>query len=131
MRMLANDSVGKLLLRLVLGIVVLLHGIAKIKGGVGPIEGMLAAKGLPTFLAYGAYLGEVLGPALLIVGFWARIGALLIALNMLFAIGLAHLGDVAKLNEQGGWAIELQALILFGAIAAMLLGPGKPAINDR
>lgn len=128
---LANDSVGKLLLRLVLGVVVLLHGIAKIKGGVGPIEGMLAAKGLPTFLAYGAYLGEVLGPALLIVGFWARIGALLIALNMLFAIGLAHLGDVAKLNEQGGWAIELQALILFGAIAAMLLGPGKPAINDR
>lgn len=131
MRMLANDAVGKLLLRLVLGFVVLLHGIAKIKGGVGPIEGMLAAKGLPTFLAYGAYLGEVLGPALLIVGFWARIGALLIALNMLFAIGLAHIGDIAQLNGQGGWAIELQALILFGALAAMLLGPGKPALNDR
>lgn len=131
MKFLANDSLGKLILRLVLGGIVLLHGIAKLRNGVGFIEGVATAHGLPAFFAYGAYIGEVLGPVLLIAGFYARIGALLIAANMLFAIALVHMGQLGQLNEQGGWAIELQALLLFGAIASMFLGPGKPAVNDK
>lgn len=131
MKFLANDAVGKLILRLVLGGVVLLHGIAKLRNGVGFIEGVLTSHGLPAFLAYGAYVGEVLAPLLLIVGFYARVGALLIAANMLFAIALVHMGELGQLNDQGGWAIELQAMLLFGAIASMLLGPGRPAINDK
>lgn len=126
-----NDPIGKLVLRLALGIVVLLHGIAKLKGGVAGITGMVEAAGLPGVLGYAVLIGEVLGPILLILGYYARIGALLIALNMIVAIALAHTGDLLRLNETGGWAIELQAMLLFGAIAAMLLGPGKPAINDR
>ena len=128
---LANDSLGKLLLRLVLGLVVLLHGIAKLRGGVEGITGMIEGMGLPGFLGYAVLVGEVLGPVLLLAGFYARIGALLIALNMVVAIALAHMGEVLALNQQGGWAIELQAMLLFGALASMLLGPGKPAINDR
>ena len=128
---LANDSLGKLLLRLVLGLVVLLHGIAKLRGGVEGITGMIEGMGLPGFLGYAVLVGEVLGPVLLLAGFYARIGALLIALNMVVAIALAHMGEVLALNPQGGWAIELQAMLLFGALASMLLGPGKPAINDR
>jgi putative oxidoreductase len=131
MKFLANDAIGKLVLRLVLGGVVLLHGISKLQHGVGFIEGVLTSHGLPAFLAYGVYVGEVLAPLLLIVGFYARIGALLIAGNMVFAIALVHMGELGKLNDQGGWAIELQAMLLFGAIASMLLGPGKPAINDK
>jgi putative oxidoreductase len=131
MKFFANDAVGKLVLRLVLGAVVLLHGIAKLRGGVGFIEGVLTSHGLPAFLAYGAYVGEVLAPLLLIVGFYARVGALLVAVNMVFAIVLVHMGELARLNEQGGWAIELQAMLLFGALAAMFLGPGRPAINDK
>lgn len=128
---LANDSLGKLVLRLVLGLVVLLHGIAKLRGGVEGITGMVEGMGLPGFLGYAVLIGEVLGPVLLLAGFYARIGALLIALNMVVAIALAHMGEVLALNPQGGWAIELQAMLLFGALAAMLLGPGKPAFNDR
>ena len=59
------------------------------------------------------------------------VSALLIAGNMVFAIALVHMGQLGQLNDQGGWAIELQALMLFGAIASMLLGPGKPAVNDK
>ena len=131
MKFLANDSLGKLILRVVLGGVVLLHGIAKLRNGVGFIEGVLTSHGLPAFVAYGAYIGEVLGPLLLLAGFYARIGALLIAANMVFAIALVHLGQLGQLNEQGGWAIELQALMLFGALASMFLGPGRPAVNDK
>jgi len=131
MKFLANDAMGKLVLRLALGGIVLLHGIAKLKGGVGFIEGVATSHGLPAFVAYGAYVGEVLAPVLLIIGFYARISALLIAANMVFAIVLVHMGQLAQLNDTGGWAIELQALLLFGALASMFLGPGKPAINDK
>ena len=126
-----QSDLGRLVLRLALGILVLMHGIAKLRGGVGPIEGMLEGAGLPGFIAYGAYLGEVLGPLLVIAGFHARIGAVLIALNMLFAIGLAHMGQLGQVNEQGGWALELQGMFLFGAIAVSLLGPGRFSVNQR
>ena len=131
MRPAANEAFGKLVLRLALGTIILLHGIAKLRGGIDGIEQMVAAHGLPAFLAYGAYVGEVLAPALLIVGFYARIGAVLIALNMLVAIFLAHSAEILTLGPQGGWALELQGMLLFAAIASALLGPGRPGINDR
>jgi putative oxidoreductase len=126
-----QSDLGKLVLRLVLGILILLHGIAKLKGGLSGIEGMLAAHGLPTFLAYGALVGEVLAPLMLILGFYARIGALLVAVSMLFAFALAHLGQLGLLNEQGGWALELQGMFLASALALALLGPGRYGVNGR
>lgn len=131
MKFLANDSLGKLVLRVAIGVIVLLHGISKLRNGVGFIEGVATQHGLPSFIAYGAYLGEVLGPVLMIAGFYARIGALLVVGNMLFAIALVHMGQLGQLNDQGGWAIELQALMLLGAAASMFLGPAKPAVNDK
>ena len=124
-------DLGKLVLRLALGVLVLLHGVAKLRGGVDPIEGMLTAQGLPGVLAYGALLGEVLGPLMLIAGYYGRIGALLIAINMLFALGLAHMGQLGQLNDQGGWALELQGMFLFSAIALALLGPGRYSVNNK
>jgi len=125
-----QDS-GKLVLRLILGALILLHGIAKLKNGLGPIEGMLVAHGLPAFLAYGSLVGEVVAPLMVLAGFHARIGAAVIAVNMLFAFGLAHMAQLAQLNEQGGWAMELQGMFLFSAIAIVLLGPGRYSINQR
>ena len=126
-----QQDLGKLVLRLSLGILVLLHGIAKLTGGIGGIVGIVEGAGLPGVLGYGALVGEVLGPLMLILGFHARIGAALIAINMLFAIGLAHMGELATLTEQGGWALELQGMFLFGAIAVSLLGPGRFSVNQR
>ena len=62
---------------------------------------------------------------------YARIGALLIAINMLFALALAHMSQLVQLNDQGGWALELQGMYLAAAIALALLGPGRYAINQR
>lgn len=126
-----QSDLGKLILRLTLGALVLLHGIAKLKGGVSGIEGMVVAYGLPSVLAYGVLIGEVLGPLLLIAGFYARVGALLIVINMLFAIALAHTGQLGLLNDQGGWALELQGMFLGAALALALLGPGRYGINGR
>lgn len=125
------NDVGKLVLRLALGVMILLHGVAKLTHGVGPIEGMLTGIGLPGYVAYGVFAGEVLGPLLLIAGFYARIGAALIAINMLFALVLAHSDELAQLSEQGGWALELQGMFLFTAIALLLMGPGRISVNRR
>lgn len=85
-------------MRLILGILILLHGIAKLTHGIEPIEGMVTGMGMPAFVAYGVYAGEIVGPLLLIVGFYARIGAALIAINMLIAIALAHTSELASLG---------------------------------
>ena len=126
-----NADLGRLLLRITLGICILLHGIAKLQGGIDGIVQGVTALGLPGFVAYGVYIGELIAPLLLILGFYSRIGAALIAVNMVFAIAIAHRADVFKISEHGGWAIELQAIYLMAAIALVLMGPGRFAINER
>ena len=125
------DDLGRLVLRIALGLLILLHGIAKLRHGLGPIEEMVVAQGMPSFVAYGVLVGEVVAPLMLLLGVYARIGALLIAINMLFALALVHMGQLVQLNDQGGWALELQGMYLAAAIALALLGPGRYAINQR
>lgn len=120
-----QEDLGRLMLRLTTGGLLLLHGIHKILTGIGPIKAMVAAHGVPEALAYGVYLGEVVGPVLVILGAFTRIGAGLIAVNMIVAVALAGMGSVLHLNEMGGYALELEAFYLFGALSVLLLGPGR------
>ena len=126
-----NDALGKLVLRLTVGILMLFHGAAKIMhpGTVDYIGGVLSNAGLPSFLAYGVYIGEVIAPLMLILGIYSRYAAMIVVVNMLFAIGLMHNGEIFLLTEQGGWRLELQGFYLFGAIAIMFLGSGSQAIK--
>ena len=124
----STDDAGKLVLRLVLGILILLHGISKLMNGIGPIEGMLVAKGIPAFFAWAVYVGEVLAPVLIVLGLYTRIAALAIVANMLVAIALAHTAQLWKLNSTGGWDLELQGMFLFGAVAVALLGAGRYSV---
>lgn len=126
-----NDDVGKLILRLALGGLILLHGITKLTGGIGFITDTVTSAGLPAFFAYAVYLGEVAAPVILIIGWYSRIGAAAIAINMLFAIGLVHRAELFTLGQSGGWALELQGMFLFTAIALVLTGPGRYAINNK
>jgi putative oxidoreductase len=127
----SSSDLGRLLLRITLGVCILLHGIAKLQGGVDGIAQGLMAMGLPGFIAYGVYVGEIVAPLLVIVGWFSRIGAALIAINMVFAIAIAHSADLFKIGEHGGWALELQGMYLMTAIALALLGPGRFSINER
>ncbi len=132
MKAFQTEDIGKLVLRLTLGILLLLHGVAKIFGGVGGISGMVQGIGLPGFFAYGVYIGEVLAPLLVIIGLFARIGALIIVVNMLTAIYLAHMNDIFTLAKAGGgWALELQGFFLFTAVAVALIGPGRFSAREN
>ena len=127
----AQQDAGKLILRVVLGVLILLHGIGKIRGGVGGIEDMLVAHGLPGILSWGVLVGEVVAPLMLIAGWYSRIGGALVAVNMLFAIFLVHMRQLGQLGENGGWALELQGMFLFTAVAIALLGPGRFSANHK
>ncbi len=127
----ATDDAGKLLLRVVVGFLVLLHGIFKLSAGVGFIGGMLAKAGLPGGLAYLVYVGEIVAPLLMIAGLFTRAAAGVVVINMLVAFSLVHMADLFVLGKQGGWALELQGLYLFGALAVVLLGAGRFAIGGR
>lgn len=127
-----RPDAGLLILRLGLGTLVLFHGIFKLTHGVAWIAGPLGAVGLPAFLAYGVYVGEVLAPILVIVGLWARPAALVIAFDMFMAIFLARRADVAKISPMGGgWAIELELMYLVAAVAIALMGSGRYGIGRR
>lgn len=125
------DDLGKLVLRLAVGILLLFHGVAKLTHGIGPIEGMLVARGLPAFFAWGVYVGEIVAPLLLILGLYTRLGALLTAISMVVAILLAHTTHWYELSGSGGWRLELQGLFLFGSVAIMLLGAGRYGIGGK
>jgi len=120
-----------LILRLVLGVLMLLHGISKLPTPPAPIVDLLAKAHLPSVLAYGAYHGEIVAPILLIVGIWTRLAAVVVAINMIFAVLLAHTGQLFSLGEEGGYALELQAMYLFTAVALALTGAGRFSIGGR
>lgn len=123
------DDTGKLVLRATLAVLILFHGVAKLIGGVGFITGLVAQAGLPPALGYLVLVGEVVAPLMVLLGLWARAGALVIAFNMLVALLLVHTGDFFRINETGGWAIELQVLLLGSAVAVALLGAGRYGIQ--
>ncbi|MDO8889304.1 MAG: DoxX family protein [Hydrogenophaga sp.] len=119
---------GVILLRWTLAILMIFHGWAKVTGGVGGIEGMLVGKGLPGFIAYGVYLGELIAPLLLLVGVWVVPAALVIAINMVFALVLVHSSHFMDITNTGGWRPELQAFFLMTALVVAFtnkLGPNK------
>jgi putative oxidoreductase len=126
-----QHDLAKLLLRVTLGVLILFHGLSKLNGGMGGIVHMVEAHGLPGALGYGVLLGEVVGPLMLIAGFHARIGAMLVFVNMIVAVMLVHMRQLGAFNEQGGWALELQAMYAVSALSLALLGPGRYSVNER
>jgi putative oxidoreductase len=124
-----TEDLGKLVLRLTLGVLLLFHGTHKILTGIGPIRDMVTAHHLPDFLAYFVYLGEVAGPVLIIIGLFTRLGGVLIVINMIVAVMLAHMGMLLGTNDMGGYVLELQAFYLFSALAVALLGAGRFSVG--
>ena len=123
------ENIGKLLLRVMLGGMLLFHGLDKVLHGIDFIKGLVHGQGLPEVLAYGVYVGEILAPLLLILGWKSRIWAAVIAINMLVAIYLTQMGAFLTLGAHGAWALEVPMFYLVTAIAIVFLGSGKYAVS--
>lgn len=124
-----TDDTGKLVLRAALAIMLLFHGYAKLTGGIGFVGGMLAKAGLPAALGYLVYVGEVIAPLMILAGIFTRPAALVVAINMIVAVLLVHTGEFFTINKTGGWALELQGMFFFAAVAVALLGAGRYSLG--
>ncbi|EFC6813774.1 DoxX family protein [Escherichia coli] len=130
-RLTDHHDTGLLLLRLTFGILMLFHGVAKIEHGVNWIVSILQAVGLPGFIAYGVYIGEVVAPVLIILGIFTRPAALIYALTLLVATLLVGTGKFFTLTEVGAWGLENEMLYFMGGIVIMLLGAGRYSVSTR
>lgn len=125
-----SEAFGKLILRLSLGVLMLLHGVAKIlhPQTIDFISKQLADSGLPVFLVHGVYVGEIVAPLMLIFGVFSRVAGTLVAINMGFAIFLVHRAELLQLTSHGGWQLELQGMYLACGLAVALIGGGRYAL---
>jgi putative oxidoreductase len=95
------SDLGKLLIRLAAGGLMLFHGVSDILKGPGEVMKIFAAQGLPTFFAYGIYLGELIAPVLILIGFLARPAGILVAGTMIVAVLTAHMSQIFAMDDYG------------------------------
>ncbi|NND43691.1 MAG: DoxX family protein [Xanthomonadales bacterium] len=118
------------LLRVSLGLMFIAHGLLKIlvfslDGSAGFFESV----GFPGWLVYPVTFGEIIGGALLVVGWLVRpVTAVLVP--VLVGALWAHLpnGWVFS-NANGGW--EYPAFLLIASIAVLLAGPDRWSLDGR
>ena len=126
-----NVDLGLLFMRLDLGICLFMHGFGKILHGVGGVKSILVGAGLPGFLAYFAYLGEVLAPIMIAIGFYSRVGGVLVfgsSLVILYSFyGLSNLLELTNVN---GFKAELIYLYIAISLCVISSGSGKYAIKQ-
>ena len=122
-------DVGRLILRLTLAGLVLFHGVDKLLHGIAWMKGPLQAAGLPQFVGYGVFLGEVVAPLLVILGLWTRPAALVIVVNMIMALVLDAGRFILTINSVGGWGVETEAFYLLSAVTLFFVGAGGFSVS--
>lgn len=126
-----HPDFGRLLQRFTFGILVLFHGVAKVSHGVDWISGLLEARGLPGFIAYGVFLGEIIAPVLIIIGWFTRPAAFVFSVNILVATLLVGTGKFFTITKVGAWGLENEALYFLGGLCIMFLGAGKYSVSGK
>lgn len=129
----ANAGLGLFILRVVVGIVFVMHGLGKlvgppfVGGGMDGTIGFFTQLGIPAanIAAWGVALVETLGGLALIIGAGLPIVPLLLAIDMTVAI----LALKFKLNKAFGAGYEFELTLLAGALCLMLAGPGILAVQ--
>ncbi len=130
-RLLDKPDLGKLVLRVAFGGMLLPHGIHKIIYGIDNIIAMVVAHGMPAMIAYGVYIGEVLAPILLILGILVRPSALVLSFTMVFAWLITKPELIFTIDKVGGWGLEVMAVFFFAGLAIALLGGGRYGITKN
>jgi putative oxidoreductase len=128
-----SGSVGPLVLRVCLAVVMFPHGAQKVLGWFGgsgfasTMAFFTDKMGIPVIFAVLAVLAEFLGPIALFFGFLTRIAAFAIGFDMLAAAILVHVHFGFFMNwlgKQKGEGVEYDLLLWGIALALILQGAG-------
>ncbi len=123
-------DVGPLVIRVVVGIIFVVHGWMKVGMGIAGTAGFLASLGIPAASVFAVLLiiGEVVGGIALILGvatrFWAAVGVII----SVVALVTVHLSK-GFLISNGGY----EFILLIGAVMVSLLvmGAGKYSVDAK
>jgi putative oxidoreductase len=124
------------LARIILGIIFFAHGSQKVFGWFGgpglrqTLRTLTQLVGLPSIVALAAVGAELVGGAALVLGFFGRVSALGIAVNMLAAILMVHGRFGLFMNwfgDRKGHGIEYHLLAI--ALAIVIIAKGSGAFS--
>jgi putative oxidoreductase len=124
-----NPDLALLLLRVMLGIVMLAHGVPKVLHFSGIVEGF-GNMGIPlhALAAAWATIAEAGGGLLMLLGVLTDIAGAMFAIDMLGAIIFVHAANGFSAGK-GGYEFPLMLLIV--ALAIALMGPGRYSVGGR
>ncbi|HEY0155671.1 MAG TPA: DoxX family protein [Thermoanaerobaculia bacterium] len=131
-----DNSLRLTILRVVLGLVMIPHGLQKTIGAFGGYGytgtmGWFASLGIPAFLGFLAIAAETAGAVALVTGFTTRIAAFGIATNMAVATFL-HAPNGILMNwsgQQKGEGFEYHLLALSITAVLMIGGGGRYSLD--
>jgi putative oxidoreductase len=120
-------SCGLTVLRIVVGVIFVMHGWQKLSWGFEQVAGMLGSLHVPvpTVAAVVLTLVELLGGIALILGVLVRYVAGLLAIDMLFALILVHARNGFFVPK----GVEFPLLLLAANINLILSGAGSLSIS--
>lgn len=127
-RLVDHQDGGKFLLRVTFSVLMIFHGVAKLQHGTGWIEQILISNGIPSFVAYGVFIGEIIAPVLIILGIFTRLAAFIVAMDLLIATLMVGMDKFFTVTNVGAWGLEIEAMYFFAALITMLLGSGRYSI---
>ncbi|MPY88174.1 MAG: DoxX family membrane protein [Luteitalea sp.] len=124
-----NLDLGLLMLRLMLALILLYHGLPKL-GNFSEDLDAFSKMGVPVpalSLTF-AIAAEVIGGLLILVGVWIVVAAPLVIINMLGAIFAVHWKAGFDFTK-GGYEHPLTVLVM--ALVLLLAGPGRYGFSRR
>jgi len=125
-----KQQLAALILRVVFGLMFLIHGISKFQGGISNTVGYFDFLGLPGFLAYAIAIIELVGGVLLIVGLGTRVISGIFVVIMLGAIFSAKL-SFGLLGNDVSAGYELELVYVTIGIYFALVNPINLSLDEK
>jgi putative oxidoreductase len=122
------EPLALLVMRLVLGVIMLVAGSHKVFGGLHHHAQMVAGLGLPAWLGYVSAFAEFLGGLLILAGFFTRLAAVGVLIDLVVAIWKVHWHNgLVGSPDHPGYQFPLAAAAL--AFGLIFFGSGPIALD--
>lgn len=106
-------SVVTVIMRVVLGIIFVFHGVDKFQTGLGNVDAWFSSIGIPGFLAYVVAVLELVGGIMLILGLFTRYVSVLFVVMLIGAIFSAKLsGGLLGNGQSAGYELDLGFILV-------------------
>ena len=117
-----------LVMRLTVGAIMVAHGYHKVFGGLQHFANTVGGMGVPVWLGYLAAFTELVGGLLILVGFFTRLAAFAICVELTVAIWKVHLHNgLLGSPDRPGYEFPLAVASL--ALALIFFGAGPIALD--